>query len=149
MNQQVSPEKLEPSAEIASRPVFCSLACNGKSQRLNVKGCGVCGTEIYGKALYCSKSCAGKGRKGLKYKKGATYIHKTLKLRVELAEMRGGVCERCNWSNFAALQVHHKIHQCNGGTDEYSNLELLCSNCHQEEHHGNFSFEEWKEARGK
>lgn len=80
----------------------------------------------------------------MKYKKDTPYLHKGLALRVELAEIRGGFCERCGWANFAGLQVHHKIQRCDGGTDEHENLELLCSNCHTEHHLGYLTFEDWK-----
>ena len=52
-------------------------------------------------------------------------------------------CEKCNNDNYSILQVHHIIERCNGGTDEESNLLLLCPNCHMTEHLG---YSKWKES---
>lgn len=38
-----------------------------------------------------------------------------------------------------ASDVHHIQYQCNGGTNQESNLVTLCKICHDEEHNGNLS----------
>lgn len=42
-------------------------------------------------------------------------------------------CGRCQWHKITeVLEVHHK--DCNRANNELSNLEILCPNCHAEEH---------------
>ena len=47
-------------------------------------------------------------------------------------DKRGMRCEKCSYSKIEILQVHHidrnRVH------NELENLELLCPNCHYEEH---------------
>ena len=60
---------------------------------------------------------------------------------------KGGKCERCNYDrNFSALEFHHKdpaqkdfniTHKCSSFEKirpELDKCELLCANCHREEH---------------
>lgn len=44
------------------------------------------------------------------------------------------ICERCGFSNEAAIIVHHKDR--NRDNNTLSNLEVLCANCHAIEHLG-------------
>lgn len=44
-------------------------------------------------------------------------------------------CSNCGW-DLAPGDVHHIVEQCNGGSDEHSNLTLLCPNCHRLAHVG-------------
>ena len=81
--------------------VFCSRACNGKSQRTNEKKCPECGKEFLGQAggnqKNCSRKCADKSRKGARYnsKKGKNTSVRGNKLKERLAKLRGGQCEKC------------------------------------------------------
>jgi 5-methylcytosine-specific restriction endonuclease McrA len=54
-------------------------------------------------------------------------------LKLRLLELRGQQCERCRYSKYEILQVHHKDR--NRQNNELSNLELICPNCHYEEHY--------------
>lgn len=68
-------------------------------------------------------------------KKRASKIIKYISpLKISLAHLRGGVCEKCKHANFAILNAHHIVEVCNGGTDDLDNLLLLCPNCHALEH---------------
>lgn len=57
---------------------------------------------------------------------------------------RGGLCERCLAKGLIVpgVEVHHKIHLTQDNLDDpsialnWDNLELLCKNCHLEEHRG-------------
>jgi len=137
--------------EIYRRPsqitgnVFCSSLCVGKSQRLNQKICPVCGTIFVGHKKTCSRSCSNKSRTGIKYdgQNKNNNSTKSKRLKTILSESRGGCCEKCNNDNYSILQVHHIVERCNGGTDEESNLLLLCPNCHMTEHLG---YSKWKES---
>lgn len=49
---------------------------------------------------------------------------------------RGVVCELCKYANVNVLQAHHVKRRSDGGTDDLSNLQLLCPNCHATIHLG-------------
>ena len=121
--------------EIQKGQVFCSVACYGLSQREEVS-CVVCSKLILAglNKKTCSRSCANINRTGIKYKIGSqkdkVKSQKILKLR--LIENRGRKCERCDYNKYEILQVHHKDK--NRNNNELSNLELVCPNCHFEEH---------------
>lgn len=127
-------------AQIAKGSVYCSQKCYGESCTILV-ACVICGTE-YRKGLHkktCNRACANKLRIGSKYNgrplKDKVKNQRALKER--LIKLRGTSCERCDYPNTKILNVHHKIYRSNGGTNELDNLELICPNCHAEEHYGN------------
>ncbi len=115
--------------------VFCGQACYGIFCRKEVP-CPVCGKLILSglNKKTCSRSCANTYRAGIKYKinqpRDKVKSQQALKLRL-LAE-RGKVCERCKYTKYEILQVHHKDR--NRNNNELNNLELICPNCHYEEH---------------
>jgi len=82
----------------------------------------------------CSRVCANIHREGIKYKMGKPHDkvsnYKILKIR--LIKSRGNVCQKCGYSKYEILQVHHKDR--NPLNNELENLELICPNCHFEEH---------------
>lgn len=116
--------------------VFCNRACYGISTRKE-KPCVVCETPILSGAnkKTCSKSCANKHRAGIKYKinrpKDKVQYYRGLKVR--LLKLKGKKCERCHYDKYEILQIHHKDEiKSNNNLD---NLELICPNCHFEEHY--------------
>lgn len=115
--------------------VFCGQACYGVSCRKEV-ACVVCGKLILSglNRMTCSRKCSNINREGVKYKisskKDKVKYNKGLKLR--LLENRGGRCERCGYNKYEILQIHHKDR--NRRNNNLSNLELICPNCHFEEH---------------
>lgn len=56
---------------------------------------------------------------------------RAIKLRV--FDSRGEKCERCGYNKKEILNVHHKDR--NHDNNDLANLELLCPNCHAEEHY--------------
>ena len=116
--------------------VFCSAACFGISCRRGTHCLG-CGKMIlaHSKKKTCSRSCANKLRSGIKYRQNSprdkVKCYKMLKLR--LLDERGQKCERCGYNKYEILQVHHKDH--NRTHNDLINLELICPNCHYEEHY--------------
>jgi hypothetical protein len=52
-------------------------------------------------------------------------------LRVDILTVRGKRCKRCGVTKF--LHVHHKTYA-NLGNEEPEDLEILCKDCHAEEH---------------
>jgi 5-methylcytosine-specific restriction endonuclease McrA len=116
--------------------VFCSHTCYGITQRQEVP-CVVCGSPILSGAnkKTCSRACSNTNRAGIKYKIGRpkdnVVYQRGLKLR--LLKDRGHSCERCGYSKIEILHVHHKDR--NREHNELENLELICPNCHFEEHY--------------
>lgn len=53
-------------------------------------------------------------------------------LKLRLMRERGKKCERCGYSKYEILQVHHKNR--NRLDNRTENLEIICPNCHYEEH---------------
>ncbi len=82
----------------------------------------------------CNRSCANIHRAGIKYKIGRprdkARTFRVIKLR--LLEKRGNSCARCTYNKYEILQVHHKDR--NRNNNKLDNLELICPNCHYEEH---------------
>ena len=115
--------------------VFCGMDCYGISCRKEVP-CVVCG-KLMLSGLHkktCSRSCANIHRTGIGYKNGSPRdkVKSQRALKIRLLELRGKKCERCNYAKYEILQIHHKDkNRRNNSTD---NLELICPNCHYEEH---------------
>lgn len=53
-------------------------------------------------------------------------------LKIRLLKERGYKCEKCDYRRYEILQVHHKDK--NRKNNNLENLELICPNCHYEEH---------------
>jgi len=83
----------------------------------------------------CSRSCSNKHRAGIKYKlnQPRSKVKSQRHLKIRLLAARGGVCERCGYDKVEILQVHHKDR--NRTNSDLKNLELVCPNCHFEEHY--------------
>lgn len=115
---------------------FCSSACFGKISRKEVP-CVVCGKAILAgqNKKTCSRACANAHRAGMKYEHNRPHdkVKRYQLLKGRLLELRGIKCERCNYSKAEILQIHHKNR--NRDDNRLSNLELICPNCHYEEHH--------------
>jgi 5-methylcytosine-specific restriction endonuclease McrA len=114
---------------------FCNQTCYGLAMRKE-HPCTVCGKPILASAnkKTCSRSCANTQRAGIKYdgpRKDKVHFQRGLKMR--LLKKRGPVCERCGYAKYEILNVHHKDR--NREHNELDNLELLCPNCHAEEHY--------------
>ena len=126
-----------PNELIKSRGhAFCSMICYGKSCRKE-KPCLVCGMLIMAKfkKKTCSRSCANKHREGIKYKMGRPHDKVVYQqgLKFRLLKERGDKCERCNFPKTKILVVHHKDRD--RSHNDLDNLELICPNCHYEEHY--------------
>lgn len=116
--------------------VFCSMACYGISCRKE-NPCVVCGTLILASAnkKTCSRSCANKHRTGIQYKinRPKDKVKSQQSLKIRLLKVRGNNCERCAYGKYEILEVHHKDR--NRNNNDVNNLELICPNCHAEEHY--------------
>jgi hypothetical protein len=115
---------------------FCSWICYGISCRKE-KPCVVCGTPII-RSLHrktCSRSCSNTYRAGIRYKIGRPRDKAQLlsDVKKQLSALRGAKCERCGYDTYEVLQVHHKNRDNQDNRPE--NLELICPNCHCEEHY--------------
>ncbi len=116
--------------------VFCSSRCYGISIRKE-HPCVVCSKPILASAnkKTCSRSCANTHRAGNLYKTGARKdkVQYQRGLKMRLLEAREPVCERCGYDKYEIINVHHKDR--NRQHNDFENLELLCPNCHAEEHY--------------
>ena len=115
--------------------VFCGNLCYGFSIRKE-KPCVVCGKLIMAKfnKKTCSRTCSNKHREGIKYKlhRPKDKVNHLRTLKIRLLILRGDKCERCEYNKKEILQVHHRDK--NRQNNAISNLELICPNCHAEEH---------------
>jgi hypothetical protein len=131
---------------------------------MEIKKCIICSTLLSGqKTKYCGNACKQKHHYHKVKKQTNTYHSQTirsLKRKLELVELKGGGCEVCGYEkNLAALHFHHrdpneKKHSLDARMLsnmkmenimlEFNKCTLLCSNCHLEEHHKEYSKENVK-----
>lgn len=115
---------------------FCSRECFGIFCRKE-KHCKMCSVSILaGKnASTCSRACANRYRAGIKYKIGSRKdrVKDQRAIKIRLIAQRGMKCERCGYSKLEILHVHHRDR--NRKNNDLNNLELICPNCHYEEHY--------------
>jgi predicted nucleic acid-binding Zn ribbon protein len=115
--------------------VYCSVTCYGLSCRKEVP-CIICGKLILAGAnkKTCSRKCSNINRAGIKYKQNRPHdkVISQRQLKLRLIDDRGTICERCGYNKVEILQVHHKNR--NRNNNNLENLELICPNCHYEEH---------------
>lgn len=122
--------------ELLKGRVFCSSACYGSANRKE-KPCVICGKPVLARAnkKTCSRSCANTARAGISYKigrpKDKVVTQRAIKLR--LIQERGTQCERCGYAKVEILHLHHRDRD--RSNNDFSNLELICPNCHYEEHY--------------
>ena len=111
------------------------MECFGASCRKEIP-CIVCKKPILSglNKKTCSRSCANIHRTGIKYHIGSPRdkVKSQRALKVRLLKERGEKCERCSYAKPEILQVHHKDRD--RSHNELSNLEIICPNCHYEEH---------------
>lgn len=110
--------------------------CYGISCRKE-KPCIICGKPILAglNKKTCSRTCANKHRAGIKYKinRPRDKVVSYQRQKIRLLKQRGKICERCGYGKFEILQVHHRDR--NRLNNNLENLELICPNCHFEEHY--------------
>lgn len=131
---EVCAKEFDHISSRCNKAKYCSRQCYHKAQRL--KGtveytCKHCSMKFLGapshKRVYCSRACVSKSEKSI-WKANYTTVRKNMKRRKLLTE-----CQRCGYSkNLNILGVHHRDRDRNN--NELSNLEVLCANCHSEEH---------------
>lgn len=121
--------------EVNHGRVFCSAVCYGISCRKETP-CIVCSKLILSGAnkKTCSRGCSNTNRSGIKYNIGRPKdkVKSQQAIKIRLLEARGTKCERCNYSKYEILQVHHIDR--NRKNNALDNLQLICPNCHYEEH---------------
>lgn len=115
---------------------YCSQTCYGLACRKE-KPCIVCTKPILAEAhkKTCSRVCANKHRAGIRYKmnRPKDKVQYSRGLKIRLLRARGSQCERCGYNKYEILHVHHRDK--NRKNNNLSNLELVCPNCHFEEHY--------------
>lgn len=115
--------------------IFCSVKCSGIFCRKEIP-CIVCGKLILAglNKKTCSRGCSNKNRVGIVYKTGRLKdkVITARAIKIRLISTKGGLCERCGYDKIPILQVHHRNR--NRKDNSLKNLELICPNCHYEEH---------------
>ena len=117
------------------------------------KVCPECGKAFMPKSnaqKYCSQTCSRKQYRDVDYIMGK----QKWKARNHAAEniymAYRSQCAVCGWHLSKAhyhsqmsggCEIHHITPSAKGGSDDYSNLILICPNCHREAHEGNYSEE--------
>ena len=95
-----------------------------------------CGTLILSglNKKTCSRRCANIHRTGIQYKmnRPRDKVKYNRGLKIRLIKEKGKQCEKCEYKVYEVLQVHHKDR--NRNNNDMNNLELICPNCHAEEH---------------
>ena len=117
--------------------------------------CIICNKELTGnQKKYCCNNCKQKAHYAEKNANPNSYHSQTkraIRRKLELIELSGGGCSKCGYNkNISALEFHHKDpsikefqldarHLSNSSMDrimqEFIKCELLCANCHAEEHY--------------
>lgn len=108
---------------------YCSVKCRDTKSE-PPRRCKFCDREFTARRptmLYCSRACGARNR----FKGKQTYQVST---RAKAALMSDDPqCGRCGYHKVAGiLQIHHKDRNKRNNTPE--NVELVCPNCHEEEH---------------
>jgi len=115
---------------------YCSMKCYGLSCRQE-KPCVVCGKMILASfhKKTCSRACSNIYRTGIKYGRSSPKdkVKNYQALKIRLLKRDGKSCSRCGYNKHEILQVHH-IDK-NRENNELDNLEMICPNCHFEEHY--------------
>jgi RNase P protein component len=125
-----------------SKPNFCKGCQYRKLSEENFEGiegnCESCGKLIRrpksqwdrAEAHVCSVECGGKVKR--------KNIGEVKRHRLKAKMLQAGVapmCVRCGHANLWNLQAHHIVFVSNSGSNELSNLEFQCRNCHGDTHH--------------
>jgi hypothetical protein len=122
--------------ERSNGKAYCGQVCYGISCRRE-KSCVICNKLILSSLhrITCSRRCSNIHREGIKYKLGRPKdkVEEIRAIKNRLLSIRGGKCERCSYSKSEILQVHHKDR--NRKNNDFKNLELVCPNCHFEDHY--------------
>jgi hypothetical protein len=115
---------------------YCGQVCYGISCRRE-KSCVICNKLILSSLhrITCSRKCSNTHRSGIKYKLGRPKdkVEDVRSIKIRLLQDRGQKCERCNYDKLEILQVHHKDR--NNINNDFKNLEIICPNCHFEDHY--------------
>lgn len=121
---------------LQSKDIDCShFIVGGKVRQTPTHAiCAVCGNSFIHPPttktqITCGYSCSNtyfrSGENNPNWKNGRNYREKAFNSYEHK-------CNRCDYDNVLALEVHHKDK--NRSNNDISNLEILCANCHSIEH---------------
>ncbi|MFH1855293.1 MAG: HNH endonuclease signature motif containing protein [bacterium] len=115
---------------------FCTMSCYGLFCRKEVP-CTICEKLILS-GLHkktCSRACSNRSRAGMSYNHNQPHdkVKNYKALKIRLLNKDGKSCKKCGYNKQEILQVHHKDK--NRLNNDLGNLELICPNCHFEEHY--------------
>lgn len=131
---------------------YCSIDCGRKSRSLFKKEkkhnchCSYCLKTFYRNnskqkvsksgLYFCNRICKEKAQRldGIKEIHPEHYGKGIFDYRKFALEQKPHICERCGYNKITQiLEVHHKDR--NRNNNNILNLEILCPNCHDEEHY--------------
>src|SRR5689334_7904002 len=110
---------------------YCSYDCafNARIRKVE-KRCAYCGSTFLCKRseteiICCSWDCRVKRLHARMHPRKPKYWTQR---RKQILERDGWTCQKCKFLSPSgrSLQVHHKIHKKDGGTEELENLMVLC-----------------------
>ena len=117
---------------------FCGKeGIKGGSMSLHMRSCilnpeRVAGISFGKKHSALTKRSIGKNN-GEGTKIPATLFDVSKRTLVKILSRIGKGCSNCGW-NEASCDIHHIVPRSKGGTDDHTNLTVLCPNCHRLAH---------------
>lgn len=135
-------EDMRARAHEALRGKYASVIGHKKPRTEHCRNCGLLlDKKPSAKRKFCSRECAASYHRASSIPKADGNIveakHHTLLWQRRFARERyGNKCSRCGYDRCPAiLQVHHKDRVLTNHDPE--NIDLMCPNCHEEEHFAN------------
>jgi len=133
-------EKLPQNKKFCSRTCQVSIANLKLTNELyKTRHCKVCNKMFHPKQynhVFCSRACSTYSSRSNRLKNIKKYKSWWSKNKCEKIEQLGGKCVKCGYNtDIRAMEIHHILPPSMGGTDDESNLVLLCRNCHAIAHY--------------
>jgi 5-methylcytosine-specific restriction endonuclease McrA len=134
-----NPVYIRPNQLQSQKVWFCSRVCNNLYRgEARVGVCSVCSEKFRRKnerQKFCSRACSNKGRTGIKYDglNSKNKVSQRQRRKLYLIERDGPNCSICGlepvWLN---KPLNHQVDHIDGNNlnNDWSNLRILCPNCH-------------------
>jgi len=100
------------------------------------------GTKAYYNKIHCNK-CK---RKTVRSCNVNSILDLSSRTVAKLLKRANIGCQICGW-NKASCDIHHIVEVCNNGSNDQSNLIVICPNCHREIHSAKKYSKQFLEAR--
>jgi len=117
---------------------YCSRKCKSEKEIKVTLTCATCDLSFTrtpsktksasNNVHFCCRKCKDEGQKSIKEIQPDHYGTADEPYRRKALNHYKHICNRCSYSNFLALEVHHLDR--NKENNDLTNLEILCANCH-------------------